>query len=67
MRTVFLLQKPLGVSIVSVFPDSVVEIEIRIIYLVSEVLAGIRVLAGNITLEVYQSDKNIIIFSLLLF
>ena len=46
---------------VSDFPDTVLEIEIRIIYLVSEVPAGI------ITLDVYQSDKNIIRFSLLLF
>lgn len=48
------------------FPDSVVEIEMRIISLVSEVLAGIIVLAEIITLEVHQSDRKIIRFSLLL-
>lgn len=43
-RTAF-SSKPLRVSIVvSSLPDSMVEIEIRIIYLVSKVLAGIIVI-----------------------
>lgn len=36
--------KPVRVSIVGTLPESMVKIEISIIYLVSEVLTGIRVI-----------------------
>lgn len=43
LKTAF-SSEPFRVSIVSALPESMVKIEIRVIYLVSEVLAGITVI-----------------------